>query len=289
MILNIQESFLKEETRDGFTICEKMKRCWATQLKLVALIDDICQKHGLRWFADYGTLLGAVRHGGFIPWDDDMDITMLREDYDKLMQILPQELPSECQTMRFGTNENLWRGWSNVNNRHNIDTGDDLGEAIITRVWFDNPYIDGIDIYPLDYVPADKGKREDMLSVYEDLLEVLRSYPHDAVTAQQKELCDVAEAVARSCSRENACGVGNITNMAHCGLPYREMIWYDHALMVPFEMIQIPIPSGYPRILRSIYGDKWYIPKQTRGAHDYPFYAAQDEYIKNYKAGSARA
>lgn len=283
MKLSIPRFFFQEETREGFTIPEKMKRCWATQLTLISLIDDICQKHGLRWFADYGTLLGAVRHAGYIPWDDDIDITMLREDYDKLMQILPKELPGECQLMRFGSDENLWRGWSNVNNRQNIDTGDDLGEAIITRVWYDNPYIDGVDIYPLDYVPADPDRREKWLSVYEELLEVLRTYPKGEASDQQKEMCDVAEQVARSCKREQACGVGCITNMAHCGLPWREIEWYENPIIVPFEMIQIPIPVGYVKILKAIYGPKWYVPVRVEGAHEYPFYAAQDRYIENYR------
>lgn len=56
--------------------------------KLLSIIHDICTQHGLQYWLMYGTLLGAVRHGGFIPWDDDIDIGMMRPDYDKLIQIL---------------------------------------------------------------------------------------------------------------------------------------------------------------------------------------------------------
>lgn len=62
--------YLEAEEREGFFVSSMMKRYWAAQLKVLAEIDRVCKKHDIKWFADCGTLLGAVRHGGFIPWDD---------------------------------------------------------------------------------------------------------------------------------------------------------------------------------------------------------------------------
>ena len=61
------------------------------ELDLLAEFDRVCRKHGLTYFVDSGTLLGAVRHKGFIPWDDDIDLIMQREDYERLVQIAAQE------------------------------------------------------------------------------------------------------------------------------------------------------------------------------------------------------
>lgn len=62
-------------------------------LETLLLVDRICKKHGIRYFLDGGTLLGAVRHQGFIPWDDDVDIALLRPEYEKFLQIVSRELP----------------------------------------------------------------------------------------------------------------------------------------------------------------------------------------------------
>ncbi len=58
----------------------------------LAIFDRICQINNLRYWIDWGTLLGAVRHGGFIPWDDDTDVCMIREDYNRALEILPKEM-----------------------------------------------------------------------------------------------------------------------------------------------------------------------------------------------------
>lgn len=73
-------SFYKEEIRSGFLVTEKRKKVWAVELKMLEKLDEVCKKYNLTYYAYYGTLLGAVRHQGFIPWDDDIDINMQRKD-----------------------------------------------------------------------------------------------------------------------------------------------------------------------------------------------------------------
>lgn len=87
-MLELDDNYFKEEERCGFKIPSMMKRAWAVEMELTCELLNICSQYGLRIYASWGTLLGAVRHKGFIPWDDDMDFDMPREDYMKLMDIL---------------------------------------------------------------------------------------------------------------------------------------------------------------------------------------------------------
>jgi lipopolysaccharide cholinephosphotransferase len=76
------------------------------QMIMVDILKDVhelCEKHGLKYFLDAGTLIGAVRHKGFIPWDDDVDIGMLREDYNKFLEIAKNELPEHLFLQTFET------------------------------------------------------------------------------------------------------------------------------------------------------------------------------------------
>nr|MCR5734504.1 LicD family protein [Lachnospiraceae bacterium] len=93
--MEIDSGFYESEVRDGFYVPSIMKRSWGATLGVLNEIDKICKRHGLRWWMDWGSLLGLVRHGGFTPWDDDIDISMLRKDYDLFLEYAKDELPED--------------------------------------------------------------------------------------------------------------------------------------------------------------------------------------------------
>ena len=85
--------------------------------EMLRVIDGICHRHGLRYWLCSGTLLGAVRHEGYIPWDDDLDIEMMRPDYDRLMEILPRELPEDMALQTPDTDAGYFFCYAKVRDR----------------------------------------------------------------------------------------------------------------------------------------------------------------------------
>ena len=86
------ENIDRDEMRSGFLVTSHRKKLWNVQIGIVNEFARICKKHNLRWFAHGGTLLGSVRHKGFVPWDDDMDVALFRPDYEKFRQIVVDEI-----------------------------------------------------------------------------------------------------------------------------------------------------------------------------------------------------
>ena len=120
--------------------------------ELIKFIDNFCLKYGLDYWLDYGSLLSAVRHEGFIPWDDDMDLGMMRKDFNKFMEVFDQEI------MRFDLENNI--KWS-------IDTvvSEQWVQSFIKIYYFNDQgqSLGGLDIFPYDFL---KEKTEDFESLY---------------------------------------------------------------------------------------------------------------------------
>lgn len=90
--ITLPSNFLEEEVRDGYLVTPKTKELWAIQLDLLSQVVSLCDAYGIQYFLCGGTLLGAIRHKGYIPWDDDLDIMMTRNNYNKFCEIAAQKL-----------------------------------------------------------------------------------------------------------------------------------------------------------------------------------------------------
>lgn len=110
-------------------------------LKILQAIDKVCQEHHLRYYLWAGTMLGAVRHKGFIPWDDDLDIAMPRPDYDLLMQNAHEWLPNQFEVISFETDKNYPLPFAKIQ---------DANTTLIERRHM--KYLGGVylDVFPLD-------------------------------------------------------------------------------------------------------------------------------------------
>ena len=157
-----QEKYIQAQYREGFCLPDKiMKRVWAAQLVMYEEIRKIFDDNDITYWAGFGTMLGAVRHHGYIPWDDDLDLWIERESYDKIMA------PEFLDKFRA-----LGYKWVNIHTDHNYDSlltrMCNCGEPTFTDKHLDKycgcPYVLGIDFFPLDYLPT--KKRSIILYVY---------------------------------------------------------------------------------------------------------------------------
>lgn len=307
--LQFPPEFFKREERSGHMVGELMKRTWAAELEMLAHVDEICQKYGLTYYAYWGTLLGAVRHNGFIPWDDDLDIAMRREDYNKFLEVAPKELPEGYQILN-----NYVQEWDNsitkISNSKKIDFGADYMER------FHNcPFAVGIDIFPLDYIPRDAqaaSEQKELLTFIGNITSVVVGRKEEAEAgATAEELAEYDQVLAESLADlEQICGVrfdysrsilqqlnilfdqisgmftadesDEITVMVKYlkrGYSLR-LDLFKETKRIPFENMTIPVPNGYDEILRKSYKD-YMTPRKILSSHGELYLREQLELLAN--------
>lgn len=133
-------------------------------LELLRLFDNICKKHEITYWLDYGTLLGATRHSGFVPWDDDVDISMLRCDYDKFIKVFPEEINKIPELKDKIIISKLTKPHENFPENANVlDVLNEGTFILFFQCAFKKPYVH-FDVFPKDYI-LDEGltdNRNDM-------------------------------------------------------------------------------------------------------------------------------
>lgn len=231
------------------------------QLKLLDMlkfIDKICKQHNIRYWLCSGTLLGAVRHGGFIPWDDDVDIEMLREDYKKFETVIKDENPSDYVLQTHQTDSNYLLPFAKIRDRHSY-----IKENSVSDKFYKYKGI-FIDIFILDSSSSlILFKTAHFLQYY------LIMWPncHMQKSCLKSIYLSVAFAVIhkflfrilRFFSKINAKGQLRIT--LGTNFPRPRMINEIFPLSeVVFENISLPIPGNFDAYLRRIYGDYMVLP-----------------------------
>jgi len=277
--LDIPESFFEGEERCGYYISPEMKKVWAVELDMLNEVARICEKHHIRWFADGGTMLGAVRHGGFIPWDDDIDVRMLRPEYDRFVKVAQQELkyPYFFQTEK--TDPGSLRCHAQI---RNSETTGILKAELHPEYSFNQGIF--IDIFPWDSINDDdelvNQQIEEMRDI-KDRLRYKRYFPYIYWKARRRNLIawcfnalkawwirnvsklpddwdaefDEIDKIMTRYEGTNTKKVGNL-----CLLQFKKN-WhnlredYDDIVMMPFEMLTVPVPVGYERVLTDQFGN----------------------------------
>ncbi len=302
------KGYFQDEIREGFLVPEMMKRAWAAALEVLEVIKDICRENGLVYYAAYGTLLGTIRHKGFIPWDDDIDIYMFRNDYDRFIEIADTCLPEGFVLSGiYGKNTRLWGANSEPQLRVIADEKYFTLPSYMNR-FHSYPYMRiGIDIFPLDNVPEDvqeqyeivklsndihfiianwellreNGELEDRIAKTEKMLGV--EYLRDDENLLKREMRLYADRLAASCEDDT----GKVADILYCmppgerdkftGIKAMRSTWFGKGVSMLFENTQITVPEQYKEVLRVSVGEDYMIPKPFTADHEYPFYKTQEK------------
>lgn len=292
------DGYFREETREGFVIAEDMKRAWAAQLEVLEEVKRVCGILGIKFFADWGTLLGAVRHHGFIPWDDDMDIAMLRKDYMRFLSEAPVLLEKyyEIKSVYNDPEDDTIKARI-INGRHICFEPDFLAK------FHGCPYVVGIDIFPVDNITDDKRALDKQIESLRFLLRTAESVPEkgpygaEVLELMKKiektfgipvnynnrlkhELKKIYDVVCSLYHDENSAEVCSMIDFAEGWDYHAKKEWYEDICELSFENTTIPVLEGYDGLLQIKYGEDYMTPRNVGSSHDYPFYKSQIEELR---------
>lgn len=287
--MRIPYSFFEDEVRDGFFIPSYIKHGWAAQLIIFEEIERICKKYNLRIFADCGSLLGAVRHKGFIPWDDDFDTAMLRDELMIFNEAAEKELkpPFHLVTIHTDENDSEFTTYVCTDDFAPLDTEN-------LERFYGFPVRTGVDIFPLDYISHDTAFEEERKKLIFELnwLEE-RVKDREGILANEENLRAVEskynikinrngnvfnqliileEKLAMLVPPENSEEVVLLPYWVGHGNHVHNKHWFDESFRMPFEFTSVPVPKGYDNVLNVEYGDYMKIYRNG-GKHNYPAFS----------------
>lgn len=244
---------------------DQTKAVQAVETDMLRVFVSICQELGLKYYLWGGTLLGAIRHNGFIPWDDDIDVAMFREDYERFLKEAPAYLPEHLFLQTYKTDPEYFQVFAKIRNSNT---------AFIEKPVKDRKMNHGIfiDIFPLDEY-SEKEKNSLKTRIVEKLLEYRISYAmsKDTLPFRVKALRPISKLFYSSVKRakeakealhkssRNPAMIANYSGIGK-GRDAVPAQWYAEGVEVLFEGIKAIAPAEYHKLLTKQYGDYMELP-----------------------------
>lgn len=282
-----KEEFFQEEIICDYRVSVELKKIWAIELDMLRKLDEICKKHHLRYFLFFGSLLGAVRHHGFIPWDDDMDVVMYRDDYMQLLELKDEfSFPYFLQTPI--TDPGSGYSFAKIRNSNT--------SAVCNKFRFEK-FNQGIF---LDIFPLDEWNSKDVVESFERINKLnidnstmmrisnpyldandrarVNNYCGKSILENYQKIQDIAMQYR---SKGGDC-LSTIVTTIYPKVYILSKEDFAKTIITNLYGIDCPIPFGYDSLLTMVYGDwRRYPPIEKRGInHDGCFFNADQPYTK---------
>lgn len=234
-------------------------------------IDDYCSRHGLRYVVDYGTLLGVIRHKGFIPWDDDIDIVMPREDYEKLIRLSEQEPIGEFITLHYNKATHGEVPYIKAEDDRTIVIAENRLPKYHRGIW--------VDIFPVDGKASDA---KELASMYRRVrrLDMLRTLSVNCHPGKKSAVKRRVKGIYTTCvspymflpvikhisSRYSfdCAESGTIYFAFNPSTAQFPKDYFEEPIEADFEDIKVRIPKCWDKRLTSVYGDYMQLPPEDQ-------------------------
>ena len=285
---------LQEETRNGYCISAQMKKVWSIELDMLCELNRVCRELQIRYFLDSGTLLGAIRDGHFIPWDDDIDVIMLRDDYEVLKEnshLFQDEYMFQCAY----TDDNYPYGHAQIRKKDTC--------AMIPYMAKSVRFNQGIfiDIFVLDGVTENKKELE---AQFREKEKIKRKMDIIGIPTSTKpinkfikmllrwvyiffcpKMSDMFHEYEKICMKYN--NSQYVDKIMFRKEPekvyYIKKDWFDQSVDVSFEGLQFPVPAGYDHVLKTYYGNNYMKPAKAPSMHGGLILNTEKSYIEVLK------
>ena len=248
---------------------------------LIKKFDTICKENDIKYFLGYGTLLGAVRHKGFIPWDDDIDVWMMREDYDKFCSVIKKLEDKSISYLSAQTEDKSYYAYGK------------FCDARTKLIFPNSENIPGlgvfVDVFPLDNVPENKSKtkkffRKQELLFQERIASITKKHVKRKgfiknllafilhVASRFMNVFKIVRKIDKNAKKYN----GISTPVCACNVMVPKVFkkeYFESSIDCAFEDSMLPIPVGADEVLKIQYGDYMKLPPEEQRVYKHGFKA----------------
>ena len=258
---------------------ENLKKAQDISLKILLEVDRICRENGIKYLMDSGTLLGAVRHKGFIPWDDDIDIAMTRENFERFKKTAPSELPHEMELIlpdEYRNGKAFYDFTPRIiylkSRRHSDSDEMRFYDGKLNHLWVDIFILDNIS----DSAVKDKLTRFKQKVIYGFAMPKRYKLDMSKYKGIDRLKVSVLAAMGRCIDMRSIFKKQEALSIKYNSLKTRSMYysnyqpdylhdtvkreWSEEITELSFEGHMLMAPAGYDEVLKEIYGDYMQLP-----------------------------